>query len=85
MSMISDRFEDSPAFAPLHTSPRRFCGMVRPFSTLSSRHDGLGGSLYGAQRGFAPLQGSERVGEISLGDDELGFEEAMKKLGWKTN
>ena len=35
--------------------------------------------------GFVPLKGSERVGEISLGDDELGFEEATRKLGWKTN
>ena len=25
--------------------------------------------------GFVPLKGSEKVGEISLGDHELGFEE----------
>ena len=85
MSMISDRFEDSPAFAPLYTSPRRFYRIVRPSPFLSSSHDGLGGSLYGAQRGSAPPKGSERAGEISLGDDELGFEEATGKLGWKTN
>jgi hypothetical protein len=52
MSIISDRFEDSPAFAPLHTNRRRFYRIIRPFPALSSRHDGLGSGLYGAWRGL---------------------------------
>ena len=32
----------------------------------------------GLRGGFVALKGSERVGEISLGDDELGFEVGME-------
>ena len=59
------------------------CTLVRVVSTEwfdPSPHCHLGMTVWeavstGLIGGFVPLKGSEKVGEISLGDHELGFEE----------
>ena len=50
------------------------------FDAFPRRHPGMTvwkAVVTGFGGGFVPLRGSEGVGEISMGDDDLGFEGVM--------
>ena len=71
--IIVSLFFDNTSHENVYQQLRRL-GTIRRFPAPSSRHDGLEGGRYSLWRGFVPFRGGQRVGEICVGDDELGFE-----------